>query len=486
MSLRTAVAGVLLAIAALSAQAQTAKYEIKDVRFWPLGDITRIAVETTGEVSFKYNRLSKPERLYFDLENTAPRQTQPETIEVGNSIVQRLRVARTQPTVTRVVVDLSGPAEFSASHLVNPDRLVIEIRKAKSGPGPRPRITTTAPEPADNPAPALAASRPKQDDAASRPTPGDNAALAVAASRPKLDVAASRPKLDDNETLTVANTTPTVATPRPTPAATAPAEPAEVRVAKPAASGRSLTRALGLKLRRVVLDAGHGGHDTGTISNRGLVEKDLVLDVTRRLGTLIEKRLGSEVIYTREGDTFLALEERPALANKQKADLFLSIHANSSSYKNIVGVETFYLSFSERKADLDVAARENASSEKSINQLSDLVQRIAFNDKLSESREFAAKVQSAGHAMTVKTHGKVRDRGVKKAPFVVLIGAEMPSVLVEIGFLTNSKEEKLMGQAEHRQKIAEALYQGVAGYADTLSHFTVAQTGGGVTAGASK
>ena len=241
---------------------------------------------------------------------------------------------------------------------------------------------------------------------------------------------------------------------------------------------RSLTRALGLKLRRVVIDAGHGGHDTGTISRSGLKEKDLVLDVALRLGALIEERLGSEVVYTRSDDTFIPLEDRTAFANRQKADLFLSIHANSSPAKSAAGMETFYLNFTTSKDDLDVAARENASSEKSIHDLSDLVRRITLQDKVEESREFASRVQTAGFELTAKTHGRVRNRGVKKAPFVVQIGARMPSVLVEIGFLTNTKEESLMKKAEHRTKIAEALFKGVSRYADSLSHFRVAQTSG--------
>lgn len=241
---------------------------------------------------------------------------------------------------------------------------------------------------------------------------------------------------------------------------------------------RSLTRALGLKLRRVVIDAGHGGHDTGTISRSGLKEKDLVLDVALRLGALIEERLGSEVVYTRSDDTFIPLEDRTAFANRHKADLFLSIHANSSPAKSAAGMETFYLNFTTSKSDLDVAARENASSEKSIHDLSDLVRRITLQDKVEESREFASRVQTAGYELTAKTHGRVRNRGVKKAPFVVLIGARMPSVLVEIGFLSNSKEESLLKKVEHRTKIAEALFKGVSRYADGLSHFRVAQTSG--------
>ena len=236
-----------------------------------------------------------------------------------------------------------------------------------------------------------------------------------------------------------------------------------------------MVRVLGLKVGRIVLDAGHGGHDTGTVGPGGLTEKDLVLDVTRRLGALVDERLGAEVIYTRSDDTFIPLERRTEIANDAKADLFLSIHANSSPLRTAAGVETYYLSFTTSKTALDVAARENASSEKSIYELQDLLQKIALKDKVDESHDFATRVQESLFAASVKTNPRARDRGVRKAPFVVLIGASMPSVLAEIGFISNSHDESLMSRSDHRQRIAEALYKGLSSYAATLSHFQVAQ-----------
>jgi len=209
----------------------------------------------------------------------------------------------------------------------------------------------------------------------------------------------------------------------------------------------------------VVIDPGHGGKDTGTIGPTGLREKDVTLDVAKRLGKLIEERLGSEVVYTRTKDVSVPLEERTRLANEVGADLFLSIHVNSSRYRSVSGVETFYLNLTRSRADLEVAARENAGSNKSIHELSDLVRKIALDDKVQESRDFAASV--------------------KKAPFVVLIGAKMPSVLVELGFISNPTEERLMKDPRRRQEIAEALYEGLAAYASTLSHFQVARAAPG-------
>jgi N-acetylmuramoyl-L-alanine amidase len=237
-----------------------------------------------------------------------------------------------------------------------------------------------------------------------------------------------------------------------------------------------MTRVLGLKVGRIVIDPGHGGPDAGTIGPNGLREKDLVLDVSHRLGALLEERLNSEVIYARSDDSYVALERRPQIANEAKADLFISVHANSSPESVASGVETYYLSFTTSKSALDVAARENATSKRSVYELQDLLQKIALKDKVDESREFAGRVEEALYANAAKTtNAKVRDRGVKRAPFVVLIGANMPSILAEIGFISNPHDEALLMRPEARQKVAEALYKGVAAYAGTLSHFQVAQ-----------
>ena len=244
----------------------------------------------------------------------------------------------------------------------------------------------------------------------------------------------------------------------------------DVRVAKPTSSGdRSLIRTLGLKIGRIVIDPGHGGHDTGTIGPNGLEEKDLVLEVGRRLGKLLETRLGAEVVYTRRDDTFIPLETRTAIANQQRADLFVSIHANSSRDPAARGVETYYLNFTSSPDALEVAARENAVSEKSIFELGDLVKKIALKEKIEESREFAGDVQASLHSGLAAKSPAIRNRGVKKAPFIVLIGANMPSILAEISFVSNPTDERRLQTGEYRQKIAESLYRGIAKYVDGLS-----------------
>jgi N-acetylmuramoyl-L-alanine amidase len=243
-----------------------------------------------------------------------------------------------------------------------------------------------------------------------------------------------------------------------------------IREASPTASGdRSLIRALGLKIGKIVIDPGHGGHDTGTIGPNGLEEKDLVLEVSRRLGKLLETRLGAEVVYTRKDDTFIPLETRTAIANQARADLFVSVHANSSHDSAARGVETYYLNFTSSPEALEVAARENAVSEKSIYELQDLVKKIALKEKIEESREFAWDVQQSLHSGLAAKSPAIRDRGVKKAPFIVLIGANMPSILAEISFVSNPVDEHRLATSEYRQRIAESLYRGIAKYVNGLS-----------------
>jgi N-acetylmuramoyl-L-alanine amidase len=262
------------------------------------------------------------------------------------------------------------------------------------------------------------------------------------------------------------------------PASSANSVPLETSLpAKRNATGdRSMIRTLGLKVGRIVLDPGHGGHDAGSIGPEGLREKDLVLDVAQRLGRLLETRMGSEVILTRTDDTFVPLERRTEIANEAKADLFLSIHANSSPLRSAAGVETYYLNFTTSRSALDVASRENSGAQMSVSELQGLLEKIALKDKVEESREFASRVQTALFTLSSKTTDpRSKDRGVKRAPFVVLIGASMPSILAEIGFVSNAHDESVMRREEYRERTAEALYKGISSYASSLSHFQVAQ-----------
>ena len=253
------------------------------------------------------------------------------------------------------------------------------------------------------------------------------------------------------------------------PPATRGGPPAVPRAAEATAAGKlSLTRALGLKSGRIVIDAGHGGHDTGSIGQRGLLEKDVVLDISKRLARLLTERLGAKVIQTRESDVFVDLEERSRIANEGNADLMVSIHCNSSRTSSVRGIETYYLSLTSDPWALGVAAQENASSQRSIHELEDLLAEITLGEKTEESRELATRIQSSLHAGVSRHSSAIRDRGIRKAPFVVLVGARIPAVLVEIGFLSNRHDERLMGTESFRQEVAEHLFEGIASYSRGL------------------
>jgi N-acetylmuramoyl-L-alanine amidase len=503
--------------------------KVTAVRYWSLGDLTRVAIEVSGNFSFKFNRLSDPDRLFFDIAGARPAMVRRgiHTIPVEDPFIRQIRVAENEPGVTRVVLDLSQAAVISQSQLNNPSRLIVELRSqdkaaSTSVPGTPDAARTSiasleskrmeeaeaavlAPVRATTAStvskearrfvpPARRKNIPRLETIAAPsikltprtlvlagvpgtfpkdlPPPQENAPVRAALSEPPAAVAPSA----------LAKLAPAVSSPRrePNSAPVVSNNPNPGKEALPAKRGtisgeRSLTRALGLKLERVVLDPGHGGHDQGTHGPSGYTEKELSLDVARRLGALIEARMGSEVIYTRTDDSYVALEERTRTANEHKADLFLSIHANSSPYRSAAGVETYVLNFTTSKTAMDLAARENASSQRSIYDLQELLQKIALRDKIGESLEFATRLQSSLSSLSTRVNDNAKNRGIKRAPFVVLIGANMPSVLAEIGFLTNPSDETLLKTPEHRQKIAEALYKGIASYADTLSRFQVAR-----------
>jgi len=498
------LAALTLTLSLLMAQTDRAQRTVTAVRHWTLPDVTRVAIEVSGDFQYHTDRLHNPERIYYDIGNSRPRIEKKvfyaETIE--DKLIQRVRVAETTPGVTRVVLDLGPAVEVSTSQLTNPNRLMIELRAMTTAPVQAPDASRETP-PIAAATPAVAAPvtpppapvKPQIQPPPAQTTPPVKAPVKTPPAI-KADISAEKVTAEPAKNELVApNTVVSVAAAAaPPPALPAALPPVLLTPPKPANSAvlpnetgkaarhttsgdTSLVRALGLKVNRVVIDAGHGGHDVGTQGPRGLLEKDLVLDVALRLGKMIEDRMGAEVIYTRNDDTFIPLEGRTALANEKKADLFLSIHANSSPVPRITGVETYYLNFPSSKDAADVASRENATSEKSIFELRDLVQKITLHDKSEESKDFAGRVQASLYSFSAKNFPAEKNRGVKKAPFVVLIGANMPSVLAEIGFLTNAREEALLKKSDYRQRLADALFRGISKYADSLSHFQVAQTG---------
>ncbi len=420
-------------------------------------------------VKFDSAHIASPDRVYFDLHKAlvGPGMAN-KTIDVKNGLLKSVRVGQNREGVVRLVLDVDGARDWSAYLVSNPYRLVIEVRNnvtvttAKNGTG--------APA---QPASATLAATPTKDDAEKADTnASERTNETVSASGEKQPATA---KLAAKLAATpAANSTPSKSKSSSANSAALqpPTEP------KPTRDGQhSLTRALGLKIGRIVIDAGHGGHDTGTIGPHGLMEKDLCLDVALRLGHLIEQKLpGAEVVYTRKDDTFIPLEERTAIANEAKADLFISIHANSSHDHEARGIETYYLNFATSEESLEVATRENSLSQEGLHDLQDIVKKIARNEKIEESKEFANDVQdSLSHRMQLVSQNE-RNRGVKKAPFVVLIGANMPSILSEISFISNPSDEKLLRKGDQRQRVADGLYRGIAAYLDNLNSLSYGKT----------
>jgi N-acetylmuramoyl-L-alanine amidase len=489
--------------------------QVTGVRHWSTSIYTRVAIDLGDEVQYEAARVPDPDRIFFDLHGT---RLSPELIGKSVSVIddgflKRIRIAQFSNDVTRVVLDVSDVSDYSAFLLPNPYRLIIDIHGRKSGAGANQQMVHA------QAAPNLDASAPKRQPAAaspaySTPPPLQATKSSVTATvthqnllpstdaKATQDIAAlgrqpDRVKATNHPTsapiaASVAGTTPasqpdlaqarSASPPKPkrskVPGYSVVADTASpaIHEAEPTADGgRSMVRALGLKIGRIVIDPGHGGHDSGTLGPDGIEEKDVVLDVSLRLGKLLKQRLGADVIFTRSDDTFIPLETRTAIANKAQADLFVSVHANSSPDPSARGVETYYLNFTSSPESLELAARENAVSQQSIHQLSDLVKKIALHDKIDESREFASDVEKYLYEGLDQGNPGLKDRGVKQAPFVVLIGANMPSILAEISFLTNPDDASELRDPKYRQRIAESLYRGIARYVSGLSGVRIAE-----------
>jgi N-acetylmuramoyl-L-alanine amidase len=480
---------------------------VTGIRHWSTPTYTRVAIDLGDEVQYQAARVENPDRIYFDLHHTRLAQ---ELVGKSFSITDdgfltKIRAAQFTNDVTRVVLDVHEVGEYSAFLLPNPYRLIIDIH----GKGTQPNVA-----PSDHQSSEAAPTEehqwsappqkgtensglppmPVTDGSKAFGLPGRNTQNASVA-QPRVvipqkptqqkpvpntvvakDTSTDLASISDEQGRVEANKRPTsqpivsrsstrTASKKTTHIAGEPAE-----VAPPTADGQtSMMRALGLKIGRIVIDAGHGGHDSGTLGAGGIEEKDVVLDVALRLGKLLHDRLGAEVVYTRADDTFIPLETRTAIANKAQADLFISVHANSSQDPSARGVEVYYLNFTSDPDAMSVASRENAVSTQSVHELSDLVKKIALKDKIDESKELATDVDESLYAGIERGNAGLKNRGVKKAPFVVLIGANMPSILAEISFVTNPDDAAKLETPVYRERVAESIYNGVAQYASGIN-----------------
>jgi N-acetylmuramoyl-L-alanine amidase len=371
----------------------------------------------------------------------------------GMSNVNGIRVT-SSPGDAQVVVLLDQAVRFDSARISGPDRIYFDLHNARLTPSVGQR---TAP-PEDGLLKWVRAAQ-NTDEVVRLVLDADgakdySARLFSNPSRLVIDLHA-QPQPASQQTLTASNSD-------------APLNP-------PASSAASdvrpsLTRALGLKISRIAIDPGHGGSDVGAMGPHGLVEKNLCLDVAMRLGQLIEKNLpGAQVVYTRKDDRFVSLEERTAIANRADADLFISIHANSSDVQDARGVETYYLNLGASPESMRLATRENALAATSLHDLPTLLQKIERNVKMTESKQLAAQIQDALSARLQLVSRGETNRGVKQAPFVVLTGATMPAVLSEISFVSNASDESLLLESAQRQRVAEGLYRGIAAYLDNLN-----------------
>jgi N-acetylmuramoyl-L-alanine amidase len=368
--------------------------------------------------------------VFVDLRNTrATDALKDSTISFDDDMVAQARIGRQPDNRTRVVFDLRRAGRYSVYSLYNPYRVVIDFERTKD--------TTNSKDTKE----AIKVTGEAKETAAARTSP-------PAASR----VAA------------------------PPPASAAPPADPPARAVTNAAGGFSLSRQLGLGIARVVIDPGHGGHDPGA-QVRGLNEAELVLDIALRLERLLAREPGVQVVMTRRTNTYVPLEERTAVANRSGADLFLSIHANASPNPRARGFETYFLNFAPNPEAEALAARENAGSARTMGNLPDIVKAIALNNKIDESRDFASMIQASLNDRIPRADRNARNLGVKQAPFMVLIGATMPSVLAEVSFLTNRDEAALLKSQAFRQQIAEALFAGVMRYGNSLKKPAVLRSG---------
>lgn len=220
-------------------------------------------------------------------------------------------------------------------------------------------------------------------------------------------------------------------------------------------------------LRKIVLDPGHGGKDPGAIGVSGVAEKDIVLSIAKKLAKKLKKEMGVEVVLTRQDDSFIALEDRAAIANAEDADLFLSLHVNSSPNPEAKGIETYYLDNTNDEASIRLAARENGTSRRNISDLQFILSDLTQNSKLEDSITLAHRLHSSVVSHMGQRYGEVKDLGVKKALFYVLVGARMPSALVEMFFITNKTEGRVLTRQAYQDAIVEALYEGIKKYQES-------------------
>jgi N-acetylmuramoyl-L-alanine amidase len=408
------------ASAAALVQARLLHPEVTGIRHWASASSSTVVIDLEDQVQYEAHRLANPERIYFDLLDTKlAHALSGKTIDVGDPLLQRIRIAQPTQNVTRVVLDTKNASNYSVSLEPSPYRLVVEVGKLGSTLGPKAKLDLFGSE--NRVEASLKTGTPRE--VKTEPLqPEDHRGIATSAAAPQ-------PKLKTLAPNTLAS------------------------------SPSSLS---------IVLDAGHGGWDLGTVGRRGLLEKDLVLDIVQRLGGLLQQRLNANVIYTRQGDSYVPLERRAEIANLSQAKLFISIHANYSDSASARGVETYYTNTYS-----SVRARPAGADAEVPLQNVDWT-RVDIREKVQESRHFADCVQQALYGTIAAKNPGIPNRGVKEAQYVVLTGTSMPAILAEVSFVSSPTDESELLSEAYRQRIAEALYKGIARYHELPRRATIA------------
>jgi N-acetylmuramoyl-L-alanine amidase len=402
------------------------------VKYWSSDNYTRVVIMASGPVNYKEILLEEtantPRRLYIDFKKSyiEPQYRAPLPIEDG--LLKRIRTGQFSPDTVRVVLDIESIGSYKIYSLPDPFRVVIDVRGeklAKETPLP-----LTAPETAQNEKKAV-----KQIET----TPPDNIVV-LRDNKKSAVIFKSSPDRPLSKTEKLAET-----------------------------KSLSLAQQLGLGVKKIVLDPGHGGKDPGAMAF-GLKEKDIVLDVAKKLAPLLKKELGCEVVLTRTDDSFISLEERTALANTNNADLFISLHINAHSSSKVRGIETYYLNLTTNAEAMRVAARENATSTHQMSELQDILSDIMKNSKIKESSRLAQQVHNSIILEGSKRgFTEMKNLGVKQAPFYVLIGAQMPAILIELAFISNEKDLDNLKNPSFLEMLTKEIVDGIHAYVSDTS-----------------
>lgn len=421
--------------------AEDVPVQVLPVKYWSTADYTRIVMQTSAPTSYTYKLLEKegnqPRRIYIDFATShLPHQTN-SPMRIDDGLLKQIRTGQFDTNTVRVVLDLESLSEYKIFNLADPFRVIIDVHGTR-------QLTTSAKTATQN----------TREEGFIEPN-GESPALADEV--PVIFPGAVVPQSQENLTLLTLKA----------PGKKNPQTIASTRALRP--DEISLAQQLGLGVRKIVIDPGHGGKDPGAMAF-GVKEKDVVLNVSQKISRILHEKFNYEVVLTRSSDSYIPLEERTAIANTEKADLFVSIHVNAHPDKTIGGVETYFLNLATDAHAMRVAARENATSTHNIGELEDILSNLMNNSKIDESARLAQFVQAhlASGLGTYQPH----DHGVKQAPFYVLIGAEMPAILVEISFITNPFEAELLQNTSYLESIAIQIAQGIAAYVE--HHHTAA------------